>query len=121
MKTVLRLIFTLLLVLGWGFAVASLHVVRTPDSFTILPKDRLGFFHSYVDIRGWTLEDVQKNPVVTARLLEVGKLELLSHVTQSRNGDDLHNQVVRAIEIGLTEAAHQQGNDWKAKLPDIRF
>ncbi len=41
MKTIFRLIVCLLLIVGWGLAALSLHVVRTPDSIpiTLVPRN----------------------------------------------------------------------------------
>lgn len=121
MKTLVRLVVTLLLIVGWGLAVSSLHVVRTNDSVTIVPKNRLGVFHSYVDVRGWTLDQVKSNPEVAQRLIDVGKVELLAHVTEHSSTEDLQRQLRSAIQDGRDAKTATASADWKSKLPDIRF
>ena len=50
-KTLFRLIVLVLLLGGWGLAALSLHVVRTPQTLTIVPKNRLGIVDTVVDVR----------------------------------------------------------------------
>ena len=98
MKTVFRLIVCLLLIVGWGLAALSLHVVRTPDSIpiTLVPKERFGVTDTYVDTRNWTVNDAAQHPAVVQKLISIGKADLLKHVV----GIDTHGSTT--AQTGLT-------------------
>lgn len=85
MKNLFRLVVFLLLIGGWGLAAMSLHIVRTPGTasreFIVVPKNRLGFGDTYVDARGWTLDDVWAHRSVIGRMIETEKYMALAHVT----------------------------------------
>src|SRR4051812_40401586 len=89
------MVFTLL-VGGWTLASAALHVVRTPGHVIMLPKNRLGFHDTYVDTRRWTIQNVRQHADVSARIVQVGKGELLSHAVDNTAGD-VQAQLVDAI------------------------
>lgn len=82
MKTIFRLIVCLLLIMGWGLAALSLHVIRTPDEIpiTLVPKERLGVTDTYVDTRTWTVDEAAKHPALVQKLINVGKADVLRHV-----------------------------------------
>ena len=86
---------------GWILAAAALHVVVTPGRLTIMPKDRLGFSQTFVDARHWTLADVSSHPVVSDRLVHLGREQLLYFVTDSRTGNP-HQQLETAITHPVT-------------------
>jgi hypothetical protein len=73
---------------GWTLSAAALHFVRTPtNSFpVILTKDHLGFKDTYVDTRNWTISDDAAHPIVVARLIELGRADLLSHTVSPNSG-----------------------------------
>ncbi|HMO26241.1 MAG TPA: hypothetical protein PKB10_08225, partial [Tepidisphaeraceae bacterium] len=81
----------------------------------------LGVFHSYVDVRAWTLDEVKAHPEVAQRLIDVGKAELLSHVTEHTSTDDLQRQLRAAIQDGREAKTATASAGWKDKLPDISF
>lgn len=83
MKTAFRLLFCGLLLLGWGLAALSLHVVRTPTAIGLIPKDRLGITDTFVDTRSWTLKDAADHPAVISRILATGQSDLLRHIPGS--------------------------------------
>jgi hypothetical protein len=85
MKTIIRLIVCLLLVIGWGLAALSLHVVRTADTIpiTLVTKERFGITDTYVDTREWTLNDAAQHPLLVQKLVNVGKADLLKHVVEN--------------------------------------
>jgi hypothetical protein len=89
MKTIVRLIFCLLLVVGWGLAGLSLHVIRTADQIpiTLVPKDQLGVVDTYVDTRNWTADDIALHPELVERLIHAGKADVLKHCVADANGD----------------------------------
>lgn len=103
MKTIFRLIVLILLLGGWGLAASALHVIRTPATITIVPKDRLGVRDTYVDTRTWTIADVAKHPEVTRRLLSLGKAQLLENVADPNSAEPL--------EVQLHEALRAAGED----------
>jgi len=98
-RALFRLIFCVLLLTGWALAALSLHVVQTPQTLTIIPKNRLGIVDTFVDTRNWKLEDAEKHPEVVGRMLELQKTSLLSHL--SRGGD------VDALERSLRDAVRR--------------
>jgi hypothetical protein len=96
MKKLFRLTTLALLVGGWTLAAAALHVVRTPGHVIVVPKDRLGFQETYVDARHWTIQNVSQHPVVSARLVSLGKAPLLAYTVENPNGD-VQEQLAEAI------------------------
>ncbi|HEY8667824.1 MAG TPA: hypothetical protein VIL86_14245 [Tepidisphaeraceae bacterium] len=77
MKMLFRLFVLGLLAGGWCLAAAALHVVREPSegkipAITIVPKNRLGFTDTYVDMRTWTVGDLQRHANLDNRLKEAG-------------------------------------------------
>jgi hypothetical protein len=121
MKTLLRLVVMVLLIVGWSLAIAAVHVVRGPDALTIIPKHRLGLGETYLDTRSWTIEDVSKHPSVVARLLELDKAEVLSHIGGISSPERLQAELQAAVEKGSTAELTSLRSDWTGKLPDIRF
>ncbi len=79
MKQMFRAVTLVLLVGGWTVAGSAVHLVRTPGNWAILPKDRLTFHDTYLDTRKWTLADDQTHPTVVARLVHLGRTDLLAH------------------------------------------
>ena len=77
MKQMFRAVTLVLLVGGWTLAGSAVHVVRTPTNLAIVPKDRLSFHDTYVDTRKWTVADDQAHAAVVARLVHLGRGDLL--------------------------------------------
>ncbi|HTW93536.1 MAG TPA: hypothetical protein VMD30_02005 [Tepidisphaeraceae bacterium] len=88
-KTAIRLVFLVLLLAGWSLAALSLHVIRTPGRFVVIPKERLGITDTYVDARKWTLGDLANHPDLVKRLLETNKADQFKYLT----GDDADGQL----------------------------
>lgn len=102
---IFRLIFLILLLSGWGLAAAALHVIRTPTTITVVPKDRLGFTDTYVDTRAWTIADVARHPGLTRRLLSLDKQDLLRNVADPNDPQPLEVQLLNALRShGDTDA-----------------
>ena len=101
MKKLFRLIVTLLLVGGWSLAAGALHVINTGSAVVVLPKDRLGIRDTYVNIAGWTVDDVGNHPLIASRLLSTGKVETLAPIYQ-KTGDELVKEVQDTIAKGPT-------------------
>ncbi len=87
MKQMFRAVTLVLLVGGWTLAGSAVHVVRTPTSLAIVPKDRLSFHDTYVDTRKWTVTDDQAHPAVVARLVHLGRGDLLRHTLPADTAD----------------------------------
>ena len=87
MKQMIRAVTVVLLAGGWTLASSALYVVRTPGSVALVPKDRLAFHDTYVDTRKWTLVDDQAHPAVVARLVRLGRGDLLDHTLPSDTAD----------------------------------
>ena len=79
MKQMIRAVTLVLLVGGWGLAGSAVHVIRTPSNVALVPKDRLSFHDTWVDTRKWTLADDQAHAAVVARLVHLGRGDLLRH------------------------------------------
>jgi hypothetical protein len=101
MKKTLLIIVTVLLIAGWSLAASALHVIWTGSSVIVIPKNRLGVRDTYVNVTGWTADDVSNHPKVTSRLIATGKAAALSHVFQT-TGEDLVTQLQEAITRGPT-------------------
>jgi len=96
-KRFFRLAVFALLVGGWTLASASLHVVRTPGKVIVIPKDRVRFHDTFVDTRRWTLDNVSQHPDVSARLVHLGRADLLAHVVTDNTRGDVETQLSEAI------------------------
>jgi hypothetical protein len=103
-KRLFRLTVLALLVGGWTLASSALHVVRTPGHVIVLPKNRLTFHDTYVDTRGWTIQNVRQHPDVSARIVQVGKGNLLAHAVDNSAGD-VQAQLTDAIAHPLAAPA----------------
>ncbi len=99
MKSIFRLFVLVLLLVGWGLAALSLHVIRTKEQIpiTLVTKDRLGIADTWVDTTMWTMDDVGKHPIVVERLLRSHKTDVLKHVVDPKNGD-VEQQLGDALE-----------------------
>ena len=97
LKLAFRLIMLAVLVAGWGLAALALHVVVVPaesgdgTDVIVIPKNRLGVADTYVDTRAWTAEDARRHEALTARLVEAGKSDRLSHLLTAGVRDRLEN------------------------------
>jgi hypothetical protein len=100
MKGFIRLVTLGLIVIGWGLAATAMHVVRTPGSFILIPKDRLGFQDSYVDARLWTSTDLRQHPDVVARLIHLDRSEALAFAVDNKRGN-IERQLTDAVEHPL--------------------
>ena len=82
MKKFFRFFLTLLLFGGWTLAAASLHIVRVPNEqgyIVLIPKNRLGFKQTYVDVRMWTRTDLESNEMFVLRMRAADKDGKLAH------------------------------------------
>jgi hypothetical protein len=111
MKSIIRLIMLLLLIVGWGLAALSLHCIRTNDEIpiTLVPKDRLGLTDTYVDTRAWTIDDVAQHQELVAKLLRVHKEDVLKNLTS-----DAHGDLVAQLTDALQRAARKDSAATKA-------
>ncbi len=131
MKSMFRLLVFVLLVAGWGLAATSLHVVRTPAEpreFIIVPKNRIGVEDTYVDTRGWTLDDVPRHKSVVSRMIEAEKYMAIAHVTgetspaevQQRLADALVRPPLPKVETTTAPAARKAAPSPTAKASERR-
>ena len=84
---------------GWTLAASALYLVRTPsNSFpVILTKDHLGFKDTYADTRKWTISEDTAHPMLIARLIQLGRGDLLAH-TVAQNGVPVSAQLAAAVQ-----------------------
>src|SRR6187455_338427 len=114
MKSLIRLIVCLLLIVGWGLAALSIHVIRTSDDIpiTLVTKDRLGLTDTYVDTRSWSLDDAAHHPELVEKLLRVHKEDVLKHVATDARAD-----LVVQLSDALQRAARKENAGSKTTRP----
>ncbi|HVT89002.1 MAG TPA: hypothetical protein VHD56_09140 [Tepidisphaeraceae bacterium] len=100
-KSILRLVYLILLVGGWSLAALSLHVIRTPDEFpiTLVTKEHFSLRDTYVDTRTWTLDDAAQHPDMVNKLIALGKADVLKHLADAKSGD-VKGQLISALQHG---------------------
>ena len=104
MKVFLRIVVAALLLAGWGLFASAVHVVRGPDRVAVIPKDRLGLADTFVDVRGWTLDDVRAHPSVAARLVATGKASMLTGLDgDTPPGEAVAGDVARRVSDAVAE------------------
>jgi len=103
-KSIVRFVGLLLILSGWIVAGLCLHVVRTPDpdnpqqsKLLVVPKNRLDVNDTYVDARGWTMQDVTAHPMLVLRLLEAGKADQLKYLADPKSNKDVATQLTDAL------------------------
>jgi len=97
MKTLFRLLVSVLLLTGWSLAALSLHVVLAPGNpgrIALIPKKNLSITDTWNDVRKWTAGDVVNHPAVVARILENHKVSLLTHVVGEKDTVEKLEQAV---------------------------
>ena len=77
MKTFFRLFVFVLLLAGWTLAAGALHVVRTPDKIIVIPKNRIHYKETYVDVTRWTSDDLATHTGIVERLHQTGKSNIV--------------------------------------------
>jgi hypothetical protein len=116
LKLMIRAIFAVLFLFGWGLATLSVHVVVAPadveapggfgrDSdaseaerdwrVLVVPKDRLTFSATYVDLRTWGPQEVSEHPEFVVRLIEAGHADAIAHAMES----SLLNRLINSAEL----------------------
>lgn len=107
MKTMFRLILLVIVLGGWALSALSLHVVRLHDSLYVIgivPKNRLHWDDTYLDIRTWTAAEVHQHPDFVRRTIAAGKTDWLKHTVPDQAGD-LEAQLLQILESGPPPAA----------------
>ena len=108
---------------GWALAASALHVVRASDSASagekvvIIPKDRLHFRQTYVDMRNWSAADAANHPQFAARLTAAGKGDLITNLPLARETSasnaptaDTNSSLVVANPAPTTTPAQQSNS-----------
>jgi hypothetical protein len=100
MRNILRLSICLLIIMGWGLAALSLHVIVTPHDVpvSLVPKEQFGFKETYVDTRAWKLDDVSAHQTFVAKLIRTGKSDILRHVIEDPTRGDVETQLSDALQ-----------------------
>jgi hypothetical protein len=82
MKSLIRLVMLMLLLVGWSLAALSLHVMIVPGDIPIalITKSQMGFTDTYVDTRQWTPDDLPQHKALVDRLIGAGREKVLEHV-----------------------------------------
>lgn len=74
MKKLILFVVFLFLIAGWALAAASLHVVRTAGpipkvgGLALVPKDRLTYRETWLDVTTWTDAQVAAHPSLGRKL-----------------------------------------------------
>ena len=92
MKATFRLVVTVLLLVGWGLAASSLHVVWNGDQPVLLTKDHLGLRDTFVNASHWTPADLANHPALAKRLIATGRTDVLPNAFVA-TGSDAHESV----------------------------
>jgi hypothetical protein len=123
-KSLVRLVFLVLLLVGWGLAATSLHVIRLPSAacpILLVPRaciatslEELG--ETYVDARTWTIDDAAKHPAIIRRVLETGKAGYLQHLSDPESSKSFETQLIEAVQRG--ERKNRAEDDVRADAGD---
>ena len=79
MKKLFLFVTFLMLIAGWALAAASLHVVRTAGpipkigGLALVPKDRLTYRETWLDVTTWTDADLAAHPSLGRKLTAPSK------------------------------------------------
>ena len=74
MKKLFLFVTFVMLIAGWTLAAASLHVVRMTGPvpkvgrIVLVPKERITFRQTYVDVSGWSAEQLAAHPSLGRKL-----------------------------------------------------
>jgi hypothetical protein len=98
--TALVLLALVVALSGWGAFALSVHVVRTPGGWVVVPKERLGLSGTFINAAAWGPTDVAENPAVVSRLLATGHAEKLSSVLDPASELDPATQLIRLVTVG---------------------
>lgn len=101
----------LILVLAAAGAAWALthHVVRTRHGTAVLEKRFLTFEETWVDARGWALEDFDAHPAVKRALLQAGYDELFAELRREQVDDSVKklaaetDEAIEALKDFITE------------------
>lgn len=98
MKTLWRVLIVALLAGGWALSAAALHVIYTGNRVVLLPKHRLSYTDTYVDPRAWKVEDLPVHSQVVQRMIESGKVDLLTNLADGESDKPLEQQIREALQ-----------------------
>ena len=113
-KGFIRVVTLGLIVSGWSLAAASIHVIITPGRIMVIPKDRLDFEDTYVDARNWKPDDLRQHPEVVARLIHLGRCDVLAYAVGSK-WRSVESQLEYAVEHPLVASSTSPAATDKAK------
>lgn len=102
MKAMFRLIVLVIVLGGWALAALSLHVVRLPDSqywVGIVPKNRLHYTDTYLDVRNWTPAEIDQHPDFIRRVIATQKTHWLTHAVPDPKAD-VEVQLLQILDFG---------------------
>lgn len=97
MKSFARSVIVLLFFGGWCLSAAALHVIRTPGTVVIVPKNKLGIQDTYLDVRQWTVADMATHQGAVKRMVDSGNAGGLTEVVKGEAGATVEEQVINAL------------------------
>ena len=56
---------------------ASYHIIRTAAERVWIPRTTAGFTDTYVDVRGWTIDEWRRHPALLHSVVRAGRRDLL--------------------------------------------
>jgi hypothetical protein len=65
--------------------------------FIVVPKNRIGIQDTYVDTRGWTLDDVSSHKAVVDRMIDTEKYMSIAHVTGETEPSEVQQRLADAL------------------------
>jgi hypothetical protein len=113
MKKVFKFLVFVILALGWVVATRAVHIVRAPGllagfsktefagQWIIIPKDKMGWDDTFIDITKWTPSDIPAHPAVVDRLTELGRKDLLNHILEPAIAEAENKLPPGAIDVRI--------------------
>jgi hypothetical protein len=111
MKKVIKFFVFVILAIGWVVATRAVHIVRAPGllagfsktefagQWLIIPKEKMGWDYTFVDITKWTPSDIPAHPAVVERLTELGRKDVLNHILEPAIAEAENKLPPGAIEV----------------------
>jgi hypothetical protein len=79
-RKLISIIFWIVVGMALMYGMQRHHIVRTEERWLLVPKDQIGLRDTYVDMRGWTSNDLQEHPQVVKALVENGHRDVVAAV-----------------------------------------
>jgi hypothetical protein len=81
-------VFLVIVLLGACYFSLSYHVITTQSGKIVVRKKGIRFAETFVDVRGWGLEDLQEHPALVDALMKGGHEDLIDHIAGTEEGEE---------------------------------